>query len=194
VWRHVSTHTAIIFEPRFKVHQVTVPTFLGSQECRHTYDSKLVVFWLYFILNINVKHIGIVPVKEKLKVDFRAQYKDIFVLYGFVGLLVSLVIYSVCCFKILLNYSKCILNYFRIDHKRFFLCLFQTRCHINVTVVPCCCILILSEFFYLPTDAQESCFKKNIKIYIKTAPTYFGLITIIRERIIGVLLKLLLLK
>jgi len=38
--------------------------------------------------------------------------------------------------------------------------------------------------FYLPTDAQESCFKKNIKIYIKTAPTCFSLITIIRERII----------
>jgi hypothetical protein len=37
---------------------------------------------------------------------------------------------------------------------------------------------------YLPTDAQESCFKKNIKIYIKTAPTCFGLITIIRERLI----------
>ena len=25
--------------------------------------------------------------------------------------------------------------------------------------------------FYLPTDAQENCFKKNIKLYIKTAPT-----------------------
>ena len=37
--------------------------------------------------------------------------------------------------------------------------------------------------FYLPTDAQESCFKKNIKIYVKTAPTCFGLIAIIRERI-----------
>jgi hypothetical protein len=42
---------------------------------------------------------------------------------------------------------------------------------------------ILSEF-YLPTDAQESCFKKNIKIYIKTAPTCFSLITIISERVI----------
>ena len=40
------------------------------------------------------------------------------------------------------------------------------------------------RFFYLPTDAQESCFKKSIKIYIKTAPTCFGLMTIIRERII----------
>jgi hypothetical protein len=39
---------------------------------------------------------------------------------------------------------------------------------------------------YLPTDAQESCFIKNIKIYIKTAPTCFGLMTIIRERIIRV--------
>jgi hypothetical protein len=38
--------------------------------------------------------------------------------------------------------------------------------------------------FYLPTDAQENCFKKNFKIYIKTAPTCFGLITIIRECVI----------
>ena len=37
---------------------------------------------------------------------------------------------------------------------------------------------------YLPTDAQENCFKKNIKIYIKTAPIRFGAITIIREHII----------
>jgi len=32
----------------------------------------------------------------------------------------------------------------------------------------------------LLTDAQENCFK-SIKIYIKTAPTYFSVITIIRE-------------
>jgi myo-inositol catabolism protein IolC len=44
--------------------------------------------------------------------------------------------------------------------------------------------LIKVLFFYLPTDAQENCFKKNIKIYIKTAPPCFGLIAIIRERII----------
>jgi hypothetical protein len=37
---------------------------------------------------------------------------------------------------------------------------------------------------YLPTDAQDSCFKKNIKIYIKTALTCFGLIAILSERII----------
>jgi len=49
------------------------------------------------------------------------------------------------------------------------------------TVVPC--ILILSKIFYLPTDAQENCFKKNIKIYIKTAPTCFGTIIIIRKHI-----------
>jgi hypothetical protein len=42
----------------------------------------------------------------------------------------------------------------------------------------------LSEFcFCLPTGAQENCFKKNIKIYIKTAPTRFDAITIIRERL-----------
>jgi hypothetical protein len=37
---------------------------------------------------------------------------------------------------------------------------------------------------YLPTDAQEDCFKRNIKIYIKNAPTWFGLIPVIRERTI----------
>jgi len=36
----------------------------------------------------------------------------------------------------------------------------------------------------LPTDAQENFFKRNIKIYIKTAPTCFGVITIIKERTI----------
>jgi len=30
--------------------------------------------------------------------------------------------------------------------------------------------VIIIKVSYLPTDAQESCFKKNIKIYIKTAP------------------------
>jgi hypothetical protein len=50
------------------------------------------------------------------------------------------------------------------------------------------------QSFYVPTDVQEFCFKRNIKIYIKNAPTCFGLITIIRERAIWALLKLLLLK
>jgi len=40
------------------------------------------------------------------------------------------------------------------------------------------------KVFYLPSEAQEFCFKMNIKIYIKNAPTCFGLITIIRERAI----------
>jgi hypothetical protein len=44
--------------------------------------------------------------------------------------------------------------------------------------------LDIIKVFYLPNDAQENCFKKNIKIYIKTAPTSFGAIAIIRERII----------
>ena len=43
--------------------------------------------------------------------------------------------------------------------------------------------LDIIKVFYLPTDAQENRFVKNIKIYIKTAPTCFGAITI-RERII----------
>jgi hypothetical protein len=33
----------------------------------------------------------------------------------------------------------------------------------------------------LPTDAQENRFTRSIKIYIKTAPPCFGVITIIRE-------------
>jgi hypothetical protein len=55
------------------------------------------------------------------------------------------------------------------------------------TYIPC--ILILSRFFYSPTDAQVNCLKNNlkicIKIDIKTAPTCFGAVshTIIRERI-----------
>jgi hypothetical protein len=44
--------------------------------------------------------------------------------------------------------------------------------------------LDIIRVFYLPTDAQENCFKKNIKIYIKTAPACFSLITIIRGRVI----------
>jgi len=43
---------------------------------------------------------------------------------------------------------------------------------------------VKSKFFYLPTDAQENCFKKNIKIHIKIAPTCSGVIPIIRENII----------
>ena len=50
-----------------------------------------------------------------------------------------------------------------------------------------------SSFFYsrtvhldiikvlLPTTAQEKYFKRRIKIYTKTAPTCFGVITIIKE-------------
>ena len=53
---------------------------------------------------------------------------------------------------------------------------------------------LISFFFNLPTDAQKFCFKRNMKIYIKNAPTCFDLITIIRERAIWALLKLLLLK
>jgi len=34
----------------------------------------------------------------------------------------------------------------------------------------------------LPTDAQENCFTRSIKIYIKTDLTCFSVITIIRER------------
>jgi hypothetical protein len=45
-------------------------------------------------------------------------------------------------------------------------------------------LLDIIGVYYLPIDAKESCFKNNIKIYIKTSPKYFGLITIIRKSII----------
>jgi hypothetical protein len=48
--------------------------------------------------------------------------------------------------------------------------------------------LDITQVFYPPTDAQVNCLKNNFKIYIeiaiKTAPTCFGAITTIRERII----------
>jgi hypothetical protein len=48
--------------------------------------------------------------------------------------------------------------------------------------------LDIIKVFNSPTDAQVNCLKNNFKIYIKidikTAPTCFGVITIIRERII----------
>ena len=47
------------------------------------------------------------------------------------------------------------------------------------TVVPC--FLILSKFLH---QLVHKFFKRSIKIYIKTAPTCFGVITIIRERTI----------
>ena len=40
---------------------------------------------------------------------------------------------------------------------------------------------IMTQFFIYQ---QDNCFKKNIKIYIKTVPTCFIAITIIRERVI----------
>jgi hypothetical protein len=49
------------------------------------------------------------------------------------------------------------------------------------TVVPC--IMILSKLFSL-TETQENRFKSSVKIYMKTAATCYGAITIIRERII----------
>jgi hypothetical protein len=42
--------------------------------------------------------------------------------------------------------------------------------------------LDIIKVFYSPTDAQVNCLKNNFKIYIKTAPTCFGAVTITRER------------
>jgi hypothetical protein len=45
----------------------------------------------------------------------------------------------------------------------------------------------IKGFFIHQTDAQMNCLKDNFKIYIKidikTAPTCFGAVTIIRERV-----------
>jgi len=59
------------------------------------------------------------------------------------------------------------------------------------TFVPC--ILVLSKFFYSPTDAQVNCLKNNFKIYInidiKAAPTCFGAVTPLSGRALLVLAK-----
>ena len=59
------------------------------------------------------------------------------------------------------------------------------------TYVPC--ILILSKFFYSPTDALVNCLKSNFKIYtkinIKTAPTCFDAVTPSSERALFMLAK-----
>jgi hypothetical protein len=51
------------------------------------------------------------------------------------------------------------------------------------------CVTNEIKVFYSPTDAQVNYIKNSFKIYIKinikTAPTCFGAITIIRESIIG---------
>jgi len=56
---------------------------------------------------------------------------------------------------------------------QYFSIIFTVNVHLDITNIS-----------YLPTDAQENCVKRNIKIYIKTAPTSFGVITIIREQTI----------
>ena len=59
---------------------------------------------------------------------------------------------------------------------------YDHKIHTNIyfTYIPCS-ILILSKFFYSPTDAQVNCLKNNFNIYIKidikTAPTCFGAVT-----------------
>jgi hypothetical protein len=52
---------------------------------------------------------------------------------------------------------------------------------LKILSFPAQTIFTFINAFNLTTDAQEFCFKTNIKIYIKNAPTCFGLITIIRE-------------
>ena len=41
---------------------------------------------------------------------------------------------------------------------------------------------VLSKFFYYQLMHKNNCFKRSNKIHIKTAPTCFGVITVIRER------------
>ena len=43
-------------------------------------------------------------------------------------------------------------------------------------------ILLLSKFYYYQLIHKRIVLKRSIKIYIKVAPTYFGVITIIRDR------------
>jgi len=54
--------------------------------------------------------------------------------------------------------------------------------------------LILSKFFYSLTDAQVSCLKNNIKIYIKTTLTCFVAVAPSSGRALFVLAKVTLVK
>jgi len=53
---------------------------------------------------------------------------------------------------------------------------------IMANILRCCTVQLDIIKVLLPIDAQKKCFKRRIKIYIKNVPTYFGVITIIRER------------
>jgi hypothetical protein len=46
-----------------------------------------------------------------------------------------------------------------------------------------------NSVFYSSTDAQVSCLKKNIKIYIKTTPTCFGAVTPSSQSVLFMLAK-----
>ena len=55
-------------------------------------------------------------------------------------------------------------------------CLKQKYHYPNISEIICTfapCMLLLSKFFLLPNDAQENCFQRRIKTYIKIkiAPT-----------------------
>jgi hypothetical protein len=67
---------------------------------------------------------------------------------------------------------------------------FSMRCNTVNLILKIIFLMLVKYkvFFYSPTDAQANCLKNNFKIYIKidikTAPTCFCAIAIIRERII----------
>jgi len=60
--------------------------------------------------------------------------------------------------------------FFKLQSNIFFSHLYRASCYY--------------QSFLLPTDAQENCFQRSIKIYIKIkiAPTCLGVITNNRER------------
>jgi hypothetical protein len=72
------------------------------------------------------------------------------------------------------------------DYKKKY-CIHGAFQHVNVTAFGLCplngvqYLIILSKFFYSPTDAQVNFLKNNFKIHvkidIKTAPTCFGAVT-----------------
>jgi len=70
-----------------------------------------------------------------------------------------------------------------ISSPQYYLVISSNRSALPIQSFPfsCSCLHFMSKypenhqsFIYSPTDALESCFKNNIKIYIKTAPTCFG--------------------
>jgi len=87
-----------------------------------------------------------------------------------------------------LNLIKCIFIHMETKALLYFTCcIIKTKLKPKHVTLPLsftfvACILLCQSFFYRQLMHKTIVLKNTIKIYIKTSPTCFGVITIIRER------------